>query len=577
MKKNVNSAFKSKKISEMINNSLKINQKLHSIIYSKQQAKYFVTKLIKSHQLKQSTISKFYKNSIKNFTDKKPEDDKDKDKKNDDKNKESKNNDSKDNKESDKEKDKDNKDKDNDKDKDKEKFTDDEEKVIEEVSDQFRKHFKFANMNFFASIVLFFMLFSSKDPSTITIPELLAKLENNEIDEIDLLKESSKSFWTCFIKDNMQNIKYIMTINNQTEIINTLEQHQNLHRDHKIIKLKYCTTNPVKENNWISSENKSLIMYTAALVIIYSIVQMRRLVNSVKNISLLKKERIFKETMRRANLKRQGLYKSKQNSSTKKTEDKDSFDFFGKGIGGIFDTGKTNFKEYGQEEKINVKFADVAGMESAKMEIMEFVDFLKNPEKYSKLGAKIPRGALLVGPPGTGKTLLAKSVAGEAGVPFFAVSGSDFVEMFVGVGASRVRDLFKKARKKAPAIIFIDEIDAIGKKRDNSYMKNDERDNTLNQLLVEMDGFTTDTSIIVLAATNRKDVLDKALLRPGRFDRQVEVNLPDREERIAVLKIYLRKLKIDNEYSIEEYAERLSTLTPGYSGADLCKYNVFIN
>jgi ATP-dependent metalloprotease FtsH len=328
----------------------------------------------------------------------------------------------------------------------------------------------------------------------------------------------------------------------------------------------------VKDNSWISTENKTLIHYSLVLVIIYSFLQLRRMVNSAKNISLMKQERIFKETIKRANLKRQGLYKSKTNTSNKSKEDKDSFDFFGKGIGGIFDTGKTNFKEYGQEEKINVKFADVAGMESAKMEIMEFVDFLKNPEKYSKLGAKIPRGALLVGPPGTGKTLLAKSVAGEAGVPFFAVSGSDFVEMFVGVGASRVRDLFKKARKKAPAIIFIDEIDAIGKKRDNSYMKNDERDNTLNQLLVEMDGFTTDTSIIVLAATNRKDVLDKALLRPGRFDRQVEVNLPDREERIAVLKIYLKKLKIDNEYSNEEYAERLSTLTPGYSGADLCKY-----
>jgi ATP-dependent Zn protease len=555
MKRNVNLAFKSKNVSVMINNSLKINKKLNSIIYSKKEFSNFVSIVLKSNQLKQPSNMNFYKYNNKKFTDKKPEDKKDDDKKKEEDKKESKNNDNKDEKE-----------------KEKDKFTEEEERLIEEVSDKFRQYYKYVNINLLASVILLILYVSSADPKNITIPDLLAKLENNEIEEILLLKESAKSFWSCFIKDVKQNIKYTMTLNNQTEIINALEQHQNLHRDHKIIKLKYCTSNPVKDNSWISTENKTLIHYSLVLVIIYSFLQLRRMVNSAKNISLMKQERIFKETIKRANLKRQGLYKSKTNTSNKSKEDKDSFDFFGKGIGGIFDTGKTNFKEYGQEEKINVKFADVAGMESAKMEIMEFVDFLKNPEKYSKLGAKIPRGALLVGPPGTGKTLLAKSVAGEAGVPFFAVSGSDFVEMFVGVGASRVRDLFKKARKKAPAIIFIDEIDAIGKKRDNSYMKNDERDNTLNQLLVEMDGFTTDTSIIVLAATNRKDVLDKALLRPGRFDRQVEVNLPDREERIAVLKIYLKKLKIDNEYSNEEYAERLSTLTPGYSGADLCKY-----
>ena len=233
-------------------------------------------------------------------------------------------------------------------------------------------------------------------------------------------------------------------------------------------------------------------------------------------------------------------------------------------------------REYGVEEKISTKFKDVAGMQSAKEEIIEFVDFLKHPEKYHELGAKIPRGALLVGPPGTGKTLLAKSVAGEAGVPFFSVSGSDFVEKYVGVGASRVRDLFKKARKKSPSIIFIDEIDAVGKKRGGTYFKNDERDSTLNQLLVEMDGFNTDSSVIVLAATNRPDVLDKALLRPGRFDRQVEVNLPDREERIEILKIYLAKITLNKAMSIGEYAERLSTLTPGYSGAEIGKFILYI-
>jgi AFG3 family protein len=222
-------------------------------------------------------------------------------------------------------------------------------------------------------------------------------------------------------------------------------------------------------------------------------------------------------------------------------------------------------------EKKGIKFDDVAGLNESKKEIVEFVDFLKNPEKYHKLGAKIPRGALLVGPPGTGKTLLAKAVAGEAGVPFFSMSGSEFVEMYVGVGASRVRDLFKKAKEKSPSIIFIDEIDAVGKKRSqgNSHGGNDERENTLNQLLVEMDGFGTDNTVIVLAATNRQDILDPALLRPGRFDRTVEINLPDRKDREDILKIYLNKVKLNEEKTIAEYAHRISTLTPGFSGAEL--------
>ena len=201
---------------------------------------------------------------------------------------------------------------------------------------------------------------------------------------------------------------------------------------------------------------------------------------------------------------------------------------------------------------------------------MEFVDFLKDPKKYQKLGARIPRGALLVGPPGTGKTLLAKAVAGEAGVPFFSISGSEFVEMFVGVGASRVRDLFKKARQKAPSIVFIDEIDAVGKKRQSKAGGgNDERDNTLNQLLVEMDGFSTDSSVIVLAATNRADILDKALLRPGRFDRQVEVTSPSLDERAAIFKVHLKKIKTNDQFDKETYSKKLAALTPGFSGADI--------
>jgi len=216
-----------------------------------------------------------------------------------------------------------------------------------------------------------------------------------------------------------------------------------------------------------------------------------------------------------------------------------------------------------------VRFKDVAGLDEAKLEITEFVDFLKKPKKYKELGAKIPRGALLTGPPGTGKTLLAKAAAGEAGVPFFYISGSDFVEMFVGVGASRVRDLFKKAKEHAPSIIFIDEIDAVGRKRESRIGGNDERDNTLNQLLVEMDGFGTDTNVVVLAATNRKELLDPALTRPGRFDRNIEITLPDIEGRKQIFMVHLKPLKLDPEKTMEEYAKRLATLTPGFSGADI--------
>ncbi|CAG9317001.1 unnamed protein product [Blepharisma stoltei] len=236
----------------------------------------------------------------------------------------------------------------------------------------------------------------------------------------------------------------------------------------------------------------------------------------------------------------------------------------------MFSPSKGNFKVYGVDsKKIDVRFKDVAGLHEAKKEIMEFVEFLKNPQKFKKLGARIPRGALLCGPPGTGKTLLAKAAAGEAGVPFFSISGSDFVEMFVGVGASRVRQLFKAARDKAPAIIFIDEIDAVGRKRHTSIGRNDEKDNTLNQLLVEMDGFTTDTHVVVMAGTNRKDILDNALLRPGRFDRTIDLTLPDIEEREQILKVHLAPLTLNPEMPLEAYAKRVAALSPGFSGADL--------
>ena len=236
------------------------------------------------------------------------------------------------------------------------------------------------------------------------------------------------------------------------------------------------------------------------------------------------------------------------------------------GPGGIFNIGKSKATLFDKGTKVTITFNDVAGLDEAKVEVMEIVDFLKNPKKYTALGGKIPKGALLVGPPGTGKTLLAKAMAGEAQVPFFSMSGSDFVELFVGVGASRVRDLFKQAREKAPCVIFIDEIDAIGRARGkNAIMSNDERESTLNQLLVEMDGFGGDSGIIVLAATNRPDVLDTALLRPGRFDRQISIDKPDLKGREAIFKVHLKPIKISSKLDIHKLAEQ----TPGFAGADI--------
>jgi len=241
----------------------------------------------------------------------------------------------------------------------------------------------------------------------------------------------------------------------------------------------------------------------------------------------------------------------------------------GGGGGGsqIFNIGKSKATLFDKDMHVKVTFNDVAGLEEAKVEVMEIVDFLKNPKKYTSLGGKIPRGALLVGPPGTGKTLLAKAVAGEAQVPFFSLSGSDFVEMFVGVGASRVRDLFRQAKEKAPAIIFIDEIDAIGRARGKapSFSANDERESTLNQLLTEMDGFGSNSGVIILAATNRADVLDRALLRPGRFDRQIYVELPDLNGRKEIFLVHLKPIKIDSSVDIDFLARQ----TPGFSGADI--------
>merc|ERR1712176_236812 len=237
-------------------------------------------------------------------------------------------------------------------------------------------------------------------------------------------------------------------------------------------------------------------------------------------------------------------------------------------MGNIFQVGKSNAKKI-KKEDVNVDFSNVAGCQEAKKEVMEFVDFLQDSERFTKLGAKIPKGALLCGPPGTGKTLLAKAGAGEAECPFFSISGSDFIEMFVGVGPSRVRDLFSQARQNAPCIVFIDEIDAVGRKRGKGGFGggNDERENTLNQLLVEMDGFQNNSNIVILAGTNRQDILDPALMRPGRFDRQVQVDKPDIKGRIEIFKVHLQKLK--TQLDLGEIAQRMATLTPGFAGADI--------
>merc|ERR1719333_1432022 len=236
------------------------------------------------------------------------------------------------------------------------------------------------------------------------------------------------------------------------------------------------------------------------------------------------------------------------------------------GMGGMMNVGKSKAVRASKEK---TRFKDVAGLKEAKREVMEFVDILQNPERYTRLGAKIPRGALLVGPPGCGKTLLAKATAGESKAPFYSISGSDFIEMFVGVGPSRVRDLFAQARASAPCLIFIDEIDAIGRARGKGGFAggNDERENTLNQLLVEMDGFQTTSGVVVLGGTNRPDILDKALLRPGRFDRQITIDRPDIKGRAQIFNVHLARVKLEGE--VGDYAERLAALTPGFAGADI--------
>ena len=378
-----------------------------------------------------------------------------------------------------------------------------------------KKRFNFYWIYVILTAVLFALYFTGKDEvaqEEIDMGQLIEMLKAGEVEKIDLINKENAEI---YLKDDPKTAKYTYRIGSLERFEETVEQVQ---KENGIANPIYITN--VQRKSWGMD---FLIGWLPLIVIIVIwIVIMRNMAGR------------------------------------------------GGGIGGgqIFNIGKSKAQLFDKDNvPVNVTFKDVAGLEEAKVEIMEIVDFLKNPEKYTKLGGKIPKGVLLVGPPGTGKTLLAKSVAGEANVPFFSISGSDFVEMFVGVGASRVRDLFNNAKQKAPCIIFIDEIDAIGRARGKSAITggNDERESTLNQLLTEMDGFGTNSGVIVLAATNRADILDKALMRAGRFDRQIYVELPDLIGRKEIFEVHMRNLKLGNDVDKDFLARQ----TPGFSGADI--------
>ena len=378
-----------------------------------------------------------------------------------------------------------------------------------------KKRFNFYWIYIILTVILFALYFSGKDESAqeeINMGQLIEMLQKGEISKIDLVNKENAEIYT---KDDPKTIRYTYRIGSLERFEETVEKVQ---EESGITDPIYITN--VEHKSW-GLEILLNLLLPLILIIVFWVVLMR------------------------------GMGRG------------------GMGGGGqIFNIGKSKAQLFDKDNvPVNVTFKDVAGLEEAKVEIIEIVDFLKNPEKYTKLGGKIPKGVLLVGPPGTGKTLLAKSVAGEANVPFFSISGSDFVEMFVGVGASRVRDLFNNAKQKAPCIIFIDEIDAIGRARGKNPINggNDERESTLNQLLTEMDGFGTNSGVIVLAATNRADILDKALMRAGRFDRQIYVELPDLIGRKEIFEVHMRNLKLGPDVDRDFLAKQ----TPGFSGADI--------
>ena len=378
-----------------------------------------------------------------------------------------------------------------------------------------RKRFNFYWIYVILTVILFALYFTGKDENTreeIDMGQLIELLKSGQVSKIELINKENAEI---YMKEDPKAVKYTYRIGSLERFEETVEQVQ---KDNYIANPVYITN--VERKSWGME-----LLFTWILPLVFIVVMWFILMRGMGRGTL-------------------------------------------GGGGQIFNIGKSKAQLFDKDNvPVNVTFKDVAGLEEAKVEIMEIVDFLKNPEKYTKLGGKIPKGVLLVGPPGTGKTLLAKSVAGEANVPFFSISGSDFVEMFVGVGASRVRDLFNNAKQKSPCIIFIDEIDAIGRARGKNPMNggNDERESTLNQLLTEMDGFGTNSGVIVLAATNRADILDKALMRAGRFDRQIYVELPDLIGRREIFEVHMRNLKLGPDVDREFLAKQ----TPGFSGADI--------
>ncbi len=378
-----------------------------------------------------------------------------------------------------------------------------------------RKRFNFYWIYVILTVILFALYFTGKDENTreeIDMGQLIELLKSGQVSKIELINKENAEIYT---KEDPKAVKYTYRIGSLERFEETVEQVQ---KDNYIANPVYITN--VERKSWGME-----LLFTWILPLVFIVVMWLILMRGMGRGTL-------------------------------------------GGGGQIFNIGKSKAQLFDKDNvPVNVTFKDVAGLEEAKVEIMEIVDFLKNPEKYTKLGGKIPKGVLLVGPPGTGKTLLAKSVAGEANVPFFSISGSDFVEMFVGVGASRVRDLFNNAKQKSPCIIFIDEIDAIGRARGKNPMNggNDERESTLNQLLTEMDGFGTNSGVIVLAATNRADILDKALMRAGRFDRQIYVELPDLIGRKEIFEVHMRNLKLGPDVNRDFLAKQ----TPGFSGADI--------
>ena len=378
-----------------------------------------------------------------------------------------------------------------------------------------RKRFNFYWIYVILTVILFALYFTGKDENTreeIDMGQLIELLKSGQVSKIELINKENAEIYT---KEDPKAVKYTYRIGSLERFEETVEQVQ---KDNYIANPVYITN--VERKSWGME-----LLFTWILPLVFIVVMWFILMRGMGRGTL-------------------------------------------GGGGQIFNIGKSKAQLFDKDNvPVNVTFKDVAGLEEAKVEIMEIVDFLKNPEKYTKLGGKIPKGVLLVGPPGTGKTLLAKSVAGEANVPFFSISGSDFVEMFVGVGASRVRDLFNNAKQKSPCIIFIDEIDAIGRARGKNPMNggNDERESTLNQLLTEMDGFGTNSGVIVLAATNRADILDKALMRAGRFDRQIYVELPDLIGRKEIFEVHMRNLKLGPDVNRDFLAKQ----TPGFSGADI--------